>query len=60
VLVLGVSSRTSATELVVDAIAALPGPPGHRGHGRGLGAVRARVAARGVRARPLGGFVDEE
>src|SRR5207249_1724367 len=62
VLVLGRVEPYKRTELVVDAIAALPGVRlVIAGTGAGLGAVRARVAARGVAERVrLGGFVDEE
>src|SRR5207253_1638211 len=62
VLVLGRVEPYKRTELVVDAIAALPGVRlVIAGTGAGLGAVRARVAARGVAERVcLRGLVDEE
>ncbi len=62
VLALGRVEPYKRTELLVDAIAALPGVRlVVAGTGAGLGAVRARVAARGVADRvELRGFVDED
>ncbi len=62
VLALGRVEPYKRTELLVDAIAALPGVRlVVAGTGAGLGAVRDRVAARGVADRvELCGFVDED
>jgi glycosyltransferase involved in cell wall biosynthesis len=62
VLALGRVEPYKRTELLVDAVAALPGVRlVVAGMGAGLGAVRARARARGVADRvEIRGFVDEE